>query len=77
LQPLDVTCFKPFKSTFRKERDSAMVENNYFEPNKTTLATWVDKVLQQSLKKEDIKSGFSCEVMYSLYRNATKGSGGL
>jgi hypothetical protein len=54
LQPLDVTYFKPFKIIFRKERDSTMVKNNYLEPNKATLTTWVDKVLQQSLKKENI-----------------------
>jgi hypothetical protein len=66
LQPLDVTCFKPFKTTFTKEGDYAMVKNNYLEPNKATLTTWVDKALQQSLKKEDIKSRFSGEVMYSL-----------
>jgi nitrate reductase NapE component len=58
LQPLDVTCFKPFKATFRKERDSTMVKNNYLEPNKTTLATWVDKASQQSLDNENIKSRF-------------------
>jgi hypothetical protein len=35
-----------------------MVKNNYLEPNKTTIKTWVDKALQQSLKKENIKSRF-------------------
>jgi nitrate reductase NapE component len=35
-----------------------MAKNNYFEPNKTTLATWMDKTLQQSLKNENIKSRF-------------------
>jgi hypothetical protein len=35
-----------------------MAKNNYFEPNKTTLTTWVDKTLQQSLKNENIKSRF-------------------
>jgi hypothetical protein len=58
LQPLDVIYFKPFKTTFRKERDSNMVKNNYLEPNKVTLAAWVDKALQQSLKKENIKLRF-------------------
>jgi hypothetical protein len=43
-----------------------MVKNKYLEPNKSTLATWVDKALQQSLKKENIKSRFSGQVMYSL-----------
>jgi hypothetical protein len=58
LQPLNVICFKPFKTTFRKERTSTMVENNYLELNKTALTTWVDKALQQPLKKENIKLRF-------------------
>jgi hypothetical protein len=29
LQPLDVACFKPFKITFKKERDTRMVRRNY------------------------------------------------
>ncbi len=29
LQPLDVACFKPFKTTFRKEKDISMVRRNY------------------------------------------------
>jgi hypothetical protein len=58
LQPLNVTCFKPFKTTFRKERTSTMVKNNYLEPNKATLVAWVDKALQQPLKKENIKLRF-------------------
>jgi hypothetical protein len=28
-QPLDVACFKPFKTTFRKERNITMVRKNY------------------------------------------------
>jgi hypothetical protein len=32
-----------------------MAKNNYLEPDK---ATWVENALQQSLKKENIKSGF-------------------
>jgi hypothetical protein len=35
-----------------------MVKNNYLEPNKTIIEAWVDKALQQSLKKENIKSRF-------------------
>jgi hypothetical protein len=37
LRPLDVRCFKPFKTTFRKERNNAMVKNNLYEPKKCTL----------------------------------------
>jgi len=58
LQPLDVTYFKPFKITFRKKKNFTMAKNNYLEPNKVTLATWVDKALQQSLKKKNIKLRF-------------------
>jgi hypothetical protein len=43
LQPLDVSCFKPFKTSFKKERDVAMVRNNYTKPNKVTLARWVEQ----------------------------------
>jgi hypothetical protein len=46
LQPLDVNCFKPFKTTFMKKRNSAMVKNNHCEPKKCTLARWVDKALE-------------------------------
>jgi hypothetical protein len=38
LQPLDVACFKPFKTTFKKEKDIAMVRRNYTKPNNITLA---------------------------------------
>jgi hypothetical protein len=43
LQPLDVSCFKPFKIALKKERNNAMVKNNHCEPNKCTLTSWVDK----------------------------------
>jgi hypothetical protein len=50
--------FKPFKTTFRKERDNGMVRNNYNQPYKATLATWVDKALDVTLSKRNIKNGF-------------------
>jgi hypothetical protein len=46
-----VTYFKPFKTAFRKERNVAMAKNNFLELDKVTLVEWLDKVLQQSLKK--------------------------
>jgi len=58
LQPLDVTNFKPFKITFSKKINSTMVKNNYLESDQIIIITWVDKALQQSLKKENIKLGF-------------------
>jgi hypothetical protein len=57
LEPLDVSCFKPFKTTFRKVKDVAMSRNNRMEPDKITLDGWVDKVLEQSVQK-NIKFGF-------------------
>jgi hypothetical protein len=53
-----VSCFKPFKTTFRKERNNSMVKNNYNEPNKATLAAWVNKALDVILSKRTIKNGF-------------------
>jgi hypothetical protein len=46
LQPLDVSYFKPFKTTFQRARDVTMASRNYMEPNKITLAVWVDHVLK-------------------------------
>jgi hypothetical protein len=58
LQPLDLSYFKPFQSTFRKERDENMLRNNNREPNKVTLIGWVDKTLNQSLSKQNMKVWF-------------------
>jgi len=46
LQPLDVSCFKPFKFAFKQKRDSTMVKNNQYELEKCTLVGWVDKALE-------------------------------
>ncbi len=40
------------------ERKEAMVERNYIEPNKITLARWVDKTLDLALTRQNIMSGF-------------------
>ncbi len=42
LQPLDVSCFKPFKTTFRKVKDATMFKSNHIKLNKIILARWVD-----------------------------------
>jgi len=44
-QPLDVACFKSFKITFRRERNTTIVTRNYIEPDKITLVGWVNKTL--------------------------------
>jgi two-component SAPR family response regulator len=51
LQPLDENSFKPFKTSFRKERDNSMVKNNYNELDKATFVAWVDKALNVILSK--------------------------
>jgi hypothetical protein len=58
LQPLGVNYFRPFKSAFKKEKDESMFRNNHRELNKVTLASWVDRALNQSLSKQNIKVGF-------------------
>jgi hypothetical protein len=37
LQPLDVSCFKPFKIAFKEEKDVVTAKNEYQEPDKITL----------------------------------------
>jgi hypothetical protein len=52
LQLLQMSCFKPFKTTFRKERDNAMIRNRYFKLNKIKLIAWVDPTLDKGLFKK-------------------------
>ncbi len=56
LQPLDVSCFKHFKITFNIY--ISMVNNDYKDPHKIILANWVDKTLDATLSKKNIKNGF-------------------
>jgi len=57
LQPLNVFCFKPFKTTLRKERDAIiMAKGKYNKFNKFTFIKWVHKTLNQSLTKHNIKT---------------------
>ncbi len=42
LQPLDVSCFKPFKTTFKKEKNATMAIIKYQELNTITLLVrWI------------------------------------
>jgi nitrate reductase NapE component len=43
-----------------------MAKNNYLELNKITLARWVDKASEHSLKKENINSRFKVFVIWPL-----------
>ena len=58
LQPLDVACFKPFKTAFRAYRDKYMMDNHGGKVEKETLAHWVDLALIKALSKSNIMAGF-------------------
>jgi hypothetical protein len=53
-KPLDVSCFKPFKIAFEKKKDNAMIKNNHY---KLISVDYVDKMLNQSLFRKNIKNG--------------------
>jgi hypothetical protein len=46
LQPLNVYCFKPFKTSLKKVKDVTMSRSNHMELDKITLIRWVDKALK-------------------------------
>jgi hypothetical protein len=50
-----VSCSKPFKIAFKKEKDNAMIKNNHY---KIISVDYVDKTLNQSLSRKNIKNGF-------------------
>jgi hypothetical protein len=54
-----------------------MAKNNYLELNKVALIAWVDKALQQSLKKENIKSRFRVFGIWPLNLTTMVGKIGL
>ena len=58
LQPLDVSCFKPFKSAFRKIRDAWTLENKGKKVEKADLCQWTAEALDKALTAKNIKSGF-------------------
>jgi hypothetical protein len=67
LQPLNVSYFKPLKTTFRKERDAIiMVERKYNKFKKIAFIRWVDKTLNQSLTKHNIKARFEATSIWPL-----------
>jgi hypothetical protein len=66
LQPFDVSCLKPFKTTFRKEKDVAMSKSNYVELDKITIIWWVDQALDKSIMEQNIRFGFRVTCIYFL-----------
>jgi hypothetical protein len=46
LQPLKMSYFKPFKTTFRKFRGASRSRSNHMELSKINLVGWVDQALK-------------------------------
>jgi hypothetical protein len=63
MQPLDVSCFKPFKQAFRLLRDVWMLRNKSRGASKEILATWVSSALEKTLIEKNITSGFNPQAM--------------
>ena len=73
LQPLDLACFAPFKTTFRKHKDSWTLVNRNVKVGKKELYEWTCKVLQCTLTPKNINSGFRKARIWSLDRSVAKG----
>ena len=68
LQLLDVACFKPFKTAFRKCRDLWSMENSKKEVGKQELCKWTSRVLKAILTPNNIEEGFCLTGMWPLDR---------
>jgi len=77
LQPLDVSCFKPFKVAFRAYRDKWTVEHVGQVPSKDDLASWVAFALRKGLTPENITKGFETTGIYPLNVRAMDNKVGL
>ena len=72
LQPLDVSCFKLFKTMFRKIRDRWSLRSKTKAVDKRTLCEWTSHALQIALTPKNIMSGFRATGIWPLDRQATK-----
>ncbi len=49
--------FQTFQNNILK-KNNVLVRNNYSEPNKVTLARWVNKAMEETLTMQNIQSDF-------------------
>jgi len=49
--------FKPFKTTFKKERDTIMINKNYIELDNIVVVGWVDNTLDQTFSRKISSQG--------------------
>jgi len=71
LQPLDRTCFAPFKAAFRRIRDDWIRQHKNTKVEKSMLCEWTSKALGQALTPSNIKAGFRRCGIWPLDRAAT------
>jgi len=69
MQPLDVTCFKPFKQAFRTYKDKWTFAHKGQKPLKEDLTQWISCGLRRAFSTENIVNGFASTGIFSL--NAT------
>ena len=72
LQSLDVTCFKPFKTAFRRCRNLWSLENSKKEVGKQDLCEWTSRALKAVLTPNNIRARFRSTGIWPLYRTAVK-----
>ena len=72
LQRLDVSCFKPFKTAFRKIRDRWSLTSRIKAVDKRTLCEWTSQALQTALTPKNIMLGFRATGIWPLDRHATR-----
>ena len=58
LQPLDVSCFKPFKVAFRAYKNAWCVKNRGMKVRKEDLVHWLSLAYKKALINNNIKAGF-------------------
>ena len=72
LQPLDIACFKPFKTAFRQIRDAWCLRNKNLPVGKQTLCEWTSTALKRALTASNIRAGFRRAGIWPLDRDAAK-----
>jgi len=73
LQPLDASCFKPFKVAIRGFRDNWTLNHRGQSPPKEELTTWILFALKRTLTEVNICKGFKATGIYTLNIEAIDG----
>ena len=76
LQPLDVSCFKSFKLSFRAYRDAWRAKNIGKMVEKQELAKWMSLALKKALIEKNICIGFRTVGILPLNKEAMEGKMG-